>query len=218
MYSFYFFFLPVSVFKHQLIAESVILAVLKSAGITGWCVKQFFRKNIKNLPLWPFHDQWDFYVPLTTSNPFLLHAAIYLEVSVLHETSQNVFSRETGESKWYWVQCCLDDLLLWCTLSQFWVFFSEINVINAFILSVFLFTMHLYVSCLCIGEYCPGKVILCVYNIPCLPLLVFILAVCIWGLFSWISCSKLILHFVEPSLILLIAPLLFTQNMKPYFS
>ena len=32
--------------------------------------------------------------------------------------------------------------------SQFWVYFSEISVIGAFILSVLLFTMHLYVSCL----------------------------------------------------------------------
>ena len=32
--------------------------------------------------------------------------------------------------------------------SQFWVYFSEISVIGAFIFSALLFTMHLYVSCL----------------------------------------------------------------------
>jgi len=64
------------------------------------------------------------------------------------------------------------------------VFFSEIHVVNAFMLSVLLFTMHLYVSCLCIGEYFPGKVILCACNVPCLPLLAFGLAVCVSGLFS----------------------------------
>jgi len=59
------------------------------------------------------------------------------------------------------------------------VFFSEISVVSAFILSALLFTMHLYVSCLCTGEYFAGKVILCVRKVPCLPLLVFGLAVCI---------------------------------------
>ena len=32
--------------------------------------------------------------------------------------------------------------------SQFWVYFSEISVIGAFIFSALLFTMHLYMSCL----------------------------------------------------------------------
>jgi hypothetical protein len=59
------------------------------------------------------------------------------------------------------------------------VFFSEISMVSAFILSALLFTMDIYLSCLCIGEYFPGKVILCVCNIPCLPLLVFGLTVCI---------------------------------------
>ena len=57
------------------------------------------------------------------------------------------------------------------------MFFSEISVVSAFILSVLLFTIHLYVSCLCIGECFAGKVILCVCNVPCLPLPVFRLAV-----------------------------------------
>ena len=60
----------------------------------------------------------------------------------------------------------------------FLVFFSDISVVSAFILSVLLITMHLYLSRLCIGEYFPGKVILCVCLVPCLPLLVFGLAVC----------------------------------------
>jgi len=59
------------------------------------------------------------------------------------------------------------------------VFFGKISMISAFILSALLFTMHLYLSCLCIGEYFPGKVVLCVCNVPCLPFLVFGLAVCI---------------------------------------
>jgi hypothetical protein len=37
--------------------------------------------------------------------------------------------------------------------SQFWVYFSEISVIGAFIFSVLLFTMHLYVSCLVFGNW-----------------------------------------------------------------
>jgi hypothetical protein len=37
--------------------------------------------------------RWD------TSIPLLLHAAIYLEVSLLRGTSQNAFSRETSECK-----------------------------------------------------------------------------------------------------------------------
>jgi len=57
------------------------------------------------------------------------------------------------------------------------VFFGEISAISAFILSALLFRMHLYVSCLRIGEYFPGKVILCVCNVPCLPLVVFGLSV-----------------------------------------
>ena len=36
----------------------------------------------------------------------------------------------------------------------------------------------------CIGEYFPGNVILCVCYVPCLPVLVFGLAVCISGLIS----------------------------------
>jgi len=59
------------------------------------------------------------------------------------------------------------------------VFFSEISAVSAFMLSALLFTIHLYVSCLCIRDYFPGKVILCVCIFPCLPLFVFGLAVCI---------------------------------------
>jgi hypothetical protein len=58
----------------------------------------------------------------------------------------------------------------------------------------------------------------CVCNVPCLPVLVFELAVCIWGHFSWTLCSKFTSHFVESCLIFLTAPLLFTWNVKPYFS
>ena len=64
------------------------------------------------------------------------------------------------------------------------MFFSEISVVRSFILSALLFTMHLYVSCVCIGEYFPGNVILFVFNVPFLPLIVFGLFVCISGLFS----------------------------------
>ena len=131
------------------------------------------------------------------SNPFLLYAAIYLQVSLLRGSSQNSFSRETGECKWCWVQCCLGDKLLWCTLSQFWVFFSEISVVSAFILSALLIMMHLYLSCLCIGEYFPGKVILCVCVCVCVTSLVF------HYLFLGWLCAF---------------PLVFTRNVKPYFS
>jgi hypothetical protein len=47
--------------------------------------------------------RWD------TSNPFLLHAAIYLELSLLRETSQNAFSRATTVYIRYCVQCCVGD-------------------------------------------------------------------------------------------------------------
>jgi len=52
-------------------------------------------------------------------------------------------------------------------------------VVSAFIISALLFTMHLYFSCLCVEEYFPGKVVLCVCDVPCLPLVVFGLVVCI---------------------------------------
>jgi len=55
-------------------------------------------------------------------------------------------------------------------------------VIGGFTLSGLLFTMHLYVSCFCIVEYFPGNVILRLCNVPCLVVLVFVLAVCIWRL------------------------------------
>ena len=63
------------------------------------------------------------------------------------------------------------------------MFLSEISVVSAFILSALLFTIYLHVSCLRIGEYFPGNMILCVCNVPCVPLLVFGLAVCISGRF-----------------------------------
>jgi len=47
-----------------------------------------------------FQVCWD------NSIPLFLHAAIYLEVSLFHWTSQNVFSRETAMYKWYSVQFC----------------------------------------------------------------------------------------------------------------
>jgi len=175
-------------------------------------------------PSWPAGDM---YVPFTNSVcksaglpiPLLLHAAIYLELSLLRETSENAFSRETTEFKWYWVQCCMGGLLLWCTLSQFWVFFSEMSVVSAFILSALLFTMHLHVSCLFVlGNtfqatwYCAFVTSL-VFQYLCLGWL------CAFrGFFSWISCSKFISHFVESCLIFLFAPLPFTRNVKPYFS
>jgi hypothetical protein len=81
--------------------------------------------------------RWD------TSNPFLLHAAIYLELSLLRETSQIAFSRETTVYIRYCVQCCVGDCLLECTCSRFWVYFIEINVVGAFIFCALLFTMHL---------------------------------------------------------------------------
>jgi len=62
------------------------------------------------------------------------------------ETSQNAFCRETAECKLYWVPCCVGGLLLWCTLSQFWVICGEISVVSEFILSALLFTIHLHVS------------------------------------------------------------------------
>jgi hypothetical protein len=40
-------------------------------------------------------------------------------------------------------------LMLWCTLSQFWVFLSAISVLSAFIVcAALLFTVHSYVSCI----------------------------------------------------------------------
>jgi hypothetical protein len=44
-----------------------------------------------------------------TSIPFRLNAAIYLELSLLHETNQNAFSRETAVYKCYCVQNCVGD-------------------------------------------------------------------------------------------------------------
>jgi len=48
-----------------------------------------------------FQVRWDNIIPL------LLHAAIYLEVSLFRWTSQNAFSRETTVYKWYFMQCCV---------------------------------------------------------------------------------------------------------------
>jgi len=53
-----------------------------------------------------------------TNIPVLLHAAIYREVSLLRETSQNVFPAKQLSAKDTAV-LCESDLLLWCTLSQF---------------------------------------------------------------------------------------------------
>jgi hypothetical protein len=53
-----------------------------------------------------FQDCWDNIIPL------FLHAAIYLEVSLFHWTSQNAFSCETAVYKWYYVQCCIAALHL----------------------------------------------------------------------------------------------------------
>jgi len=48
-----------------------------------------------------FQVRWD------NSIPLFLHAAIYLEVSLIRWTSQNAFSRETAVDKWYCAQCCI---------------------------------------------------------------------------------------------------------------
>jgi hypothetical protein len=45
-----------------------------------------------------FQVRWD------NSIPLLLHAAIYLEVSLFRWTSQNAFFREIAVYKWYCVQ------------------------------------------------------------------------------------------------------------------
>jgi hypothetical protein len=85
--------------------------------------------------------RWD------TSNSFLLHATIYLELSLLRETSENAFSRETTVYRRYCVQCCVGDCLLECTFSRFWVFhwdkrcrcvyiFCDV-IYNAFIWNIF---------------------------------------------------------------------------------
>jgi len=47
-----------------------------------------------------FQVCWD------NSIPLFFHAAIYLEVSLFHWTSQNVFSCKTAVYKWCSVQCC----------------------------------------------------------------------------------------------------------------
>jgi len=53
------------------------------------------------------HLQRVFQVRWDNSVPLFLHAAIYLEVSLIRWTSQNAFSRETAVYKWYCVQCCI---------------------------------------------------------------------------------------------------------------
>ena len=42
------------------------------------------------------------------------------------------------------------------------MFFGEISLVSSFILSTLLITMHLYLNCLCIWEYFPGKDTVCV--------------------------------------------------------
>jgi hypothetical protein len=56
---------------------------------------------------------------------------------------------------------------------EFWVFFGKISLVSSFILSTLLITMHLYLNCLCIGEYFPGKDTVCVYRCACVTSLVF---------------------------------------------
>jgi hypothetical protein len=47
-----------------------------------------------------FQVRWD------NSIQHILHAAIYLEVSLFRWTTQNEFSHESAMYKWYCVQCC----------------------------------------------------------------------------------------------------------------
>jgi hypothetical protein len=60
-----------------------------------------------------------FQVYRDTSNPLILHAAIYFELTLLRETSQNAFYRETTVYIRYCVQCCVGDCLFLCILADF---------------------------------------------------------------------------------------------------
>ena len=69
----------------------------------------------------------------------------------------------------------------------------------------------------CFGEYIPGNVMLCLER-PLSSSNSFWVGSVHLMIFSWISSSKLISHFVDSFLIFLIVLLLFIQNVKPYFS
>jgi len=67
----------------------------------------------------------------------------------------------------------------------------------------------------CIGEYFPGNLILFVCNVPCLPILVFGLAVCISGLLFLEFHAVSLSHTSKSHVSFLFAPLLFTRKVKP---
>ena len=112
-----------------------------------------------------------------------------------------------------WVNCCCG--VLWANFECFqWDKCGKC----IYIICVIIYDAFTCELPFCTGEYFPGSVY-CVFVTS----LRFQYLCSGWlcafqDFFSWISCSKFISHFVESCLIFLIAPLLFTQNMKPYFS
>jgi len=112
----------------------------------------------------PFCDQQDIYAPLTNSLcksagipvshfsmlPSTLKYLYSVKLVRMHFPVKQASANDTQCSA-AWVTCCCD--VLW---ANFECFFSEINMVSAFILSGLLFTMHLHAFC--IGECFPDTI------------------------------------------------------------
>jgi hypothetical protein len=62
-------------------------------------------------------------------------------------------------------------------------------------------------------NFFPGNMILCVCNLTCVPIFVLALVVCIWGLLSWLWCTK-VFHLIKSFIVPLES---IERNLKPYY-